>query len=115
MSEEEQQQEERKDGAKLSSEKRKIKRKKRFLQEVEKADKRGVCYLSHIPPKMDHIKLRQLLSQYGDIQRIYLTPESNFFIFRSVFGFSGNFVSFFKLCWKYFLIVVFLTNLFGRG
>lgn len=87
MSEEEQHQVARKDEAKLSSEKRKIKRKKRFLQEVEKADKRGVCYLSHIPPKMDHIKLRQLLSQYGEIQRIYLTPESNLFVFRSVFDF----------------------------
>ncbi|KAL1824650.1 hypothetical protein ACET3Z_011428 [Daucus carota] len=76
MSEEEQQPEEIKDKAKLSSEKRKNKQKKRFLQEVEKAEKRGVCYLSHIPPKMDHVKLRQLLSQYGEIQRIYLTPEN---------------------------------------
>lgn len=55
--------------------KRKIKRKKRLLKEAEKADKRGVCYLSRIPPRMDPLKLRQILSQYGEIQRIYLTPE----------------------------------------
>lgn len=49
--------------------------KKRLLKEAEKADKRGVCYLSRIPPHMDHLKLRRILSPYGDIQRIYLAPE----------------------------------------
>ncbi|XAR60284.1 hypothetical protein NMG60_11033590 [Bertholletia excelsa] len=39
------------------------------------ADKRGVCYLSRIPPRMDPLKLCQILSQYGEIGRIYLTPE----------------------------------------
>ncbi|KAK6155240.1 hypothetical protein DH2020_009488 [Rehmannia glutinosa] len=56
-------------------EKRKDKRKKRLLKEAEKADKRGVCYLSRVPPHMDPLKLRQILSQYGEIQRVYLTPE----------------------------------------
>ncbi|KAF7819496.1 pre-rRNA-processing protein ESF2 [Senna tora] len=56
---------------------RKIKLKKRLLKEAEKADKRGVCYLSRIPPHMDHVKLRHILSQYGDIQRIYLAPEGD--------------------------------------
>ncbi|GAB4848052.1 hypothetical protein Ancab_002713 [Ancistrocladus abbreviatus] len=51
------------------------KRKKKLLKEAEKADKRGVCYLSRVPPKMDPLKLRQILSQYGEIQRIYLAPE----------------------------------------
>lgn len=64
------------DDVKLRSESRKSKRKKKLMKEAEKADKRGVCYLSHIPPKMDPLKLRQLLSQYGEIQRIYLTPEN---------------------------------------
>lgn len=57
--------------------KRKEKRKKRLLKEVEKADKRGVCYLSRVPPHMDPLKLRQILSQYGEIQRIYLAPEDS--------------------------------------
>jgi len=39
------------------------------------AKKRGVCYLSRIPPHMDHVKLRHLLSQFGDIQRIFLAPQ----------------------------------------
>ncbi|XP_059627722.1 pre-rRNA-processing protein ESF2 [Cornus florida] len=56
-------------------ESRQNKRKKRLLEESAKADKRGVCYLSRIPPHMDPLKLRQILSQYGEIQRIYLTPE----------------------------------------
>ncbi|XP_028772429.1 pre-rRNA-processing protein esf2 isoform X2 [Neltuma alba] len=56
---------------------RKNKMKKRLLKEAEKADKRGVCYLSRIPPHMDHLKLRRILSQFGDIQRIYLAPEGD--------------------------------------
>ncbi|GFP84987.1 pre-rRNA-processing protein esf2 [Phtheirospermum japonicum] len=55
--------------------KRKDKRKRRLLKEKEKADKRGVCYLSRVPPHMDPLKLRQILSQYGEILRLYLTPE----------------------------------------
>ncbi|GMH06803.1 hypothetical protein Nepgr_008643 [Nepenthes gracilis] len=51
------------------------KRKKRLLKETEEANKKGVCYLSRVPPKMDPLKLHQILSQYGEIQRIYLSPE----------------------------------------
>ncbi|GKD99413.1 pre-rRNA-processing protein ESF2 [Tanacetum coccineum] len=56
---------------------RKMKRKRRLLKEAAKADLRGVCYLSRIPPKMDPLKLRQILSQYGELERIYLTPEAH--------------------------------------
>ncbi|XP_057992333.1 pre-rRNA-processing protein ESF2 isoform X2 [Hevea brasiliensis] len=55
--------------------KKKKKNKEQLLKEAAKADKRGVCYLSRIPPHMDHVKLRHILSQYGEIQRIYLAPE----------------------------------------
>ncbi|KAL8235669.1 hypothetical protein R6Q59_016750 [Mikania micrantha] len=51
---------------------RKNKRKKQLMKEAAKADKRGVCYLSRVPPRMDP---RQLLSQYGEIERIWLTHE----------------------------------------
>lgn len=83
------------DDVKLRSERRKSKRKKQLMKEAEKADKRGVCYLSHIPPKMDPLKLRQLLSQYGEIQRIYLTPESNLLplLFKILILLIHNFVS----------------------
>uniref|UniRef100_A0A1D1XT81 Pre-rRNA-processing protein esf2 n=1 Tax=Anthurium amnicola TaxID=1678845 RepID=A0A1D1XT81_9ARAE len=36
--------------------------------------KRGICYLSRIPPHMDPTSLRHMLSQYGEIERIYLAP-----------------------------------------
>lgn len=54
-----------------------VKRKKRLLKESAKANMRGICYLSRVPPHMDPLKLRQILSQYGEIQRIYLAPEGN--------------------------------------
>ncbi|DAZ92895.1 TPA: hypothetical protein N0F65_000586 [Lagenidium giganteum] len=41
----------------------------------EKAAKRGVVYLSRVPPFMKPEKVKHLLSQYGDINRIYLVPE----------------------------------------
>lgn len=68
------------DGASLNEamveeKKRKDKSKKRLLKEVEKAERRGVCYLSRVPPHMNPLTLRQILSQYGEIQRLYLTPE----------------------------------------
>ncbi|XWS40667.1 hypothetical protein CRYUN_Cryun17cG0015200 [Craigia yunnanensis] len=56
---------------------RKNKKKEKLLKEVAEADTRGVCYLSRVPPHMDHVKLRQLLSQYGEILRIYLTPSGH--------------------------------------
>ncbi|KAL5865903.1 hypothetical protein ACOSQ3_003417 [Xanthoceras sorbifolium] len=59
------------------SESCKSKKKQRLLEEAAKADQRGVCYLSRIPPHMDHVKLRQILSQYGEIQRIYLSPKDH--------------------------------------
>ncbi|KAL4378785.1 hypothetical protein GQ457_02G012110 [Hibiscus cannabinus] len=50
-------------------------KRKKLLKEAAEADNRGVCYLSRVPPHMDHVKLRQLLSQYGEILRIYLAPS----------------------------------------
>ncbi|WCJ21213.1 Pre-rRNA-processing protein ESF2 [Euphorbia peplus] len=51
-------------------------KKARLVEEAAKADRRGICYLSRIPPHMDHVKLRHILSQYGEIQRIYLAPAA---------------------------------------
>ncbi|KAH9316153.1 hypothetical protein KI387_024780, partial [Taxus chinensis] len=52
--------------------KKKRKRKKVDL-DVEKRG--GVCYLSRVPPHMKPLKLRQILSDYGEVLRIYLAPE----------------------------------------
>ncbi|ONM26000.1 RNA-binding (RRM/RBD/RNP motifs) family protein [Zea mays] len=37
--------------------------------------KRGVCYLSRVPPHMNPSHIRQMLSKYGEVLRIYLVPE----------------------------------------
>jgi ESF2/ABP1 family protein len=36
---------------------------------------RGVVYISRIPPFMKADQIRRALGEYGDIDRIYLTPE----------------------------------------
>lgn len=59
----------------LRRERRRERKRKRLLKEAEKAEKRGVCYLSRVPPHMNPLRLRQILSQYGEIGRVYLTPE----------------------------------------
>ncbi|CAN4112609.1 unnamed protein product [Withania somnifera] len=55
---------------------RKVKKKKKSLKEAVKAVKGGVIHVSRVPPRMYHVKLRQVLSQFGEIQRIYLVPEA---------------------------------------
>nr|KYP44731.1 Pre-rRNA-processing protein esf2 [Cajanus cajan] len=58
-----------------NSENAKLKKKKKKKVALNDADKCGVCYLSRIPPHMDHVKLRHILSQFGDIQRIFLALQ----------------------------------------
>lgn len=58
----------------------KKKRRKQVLVDsatINAAKRRGVCYLSRIPRHMDHVKLRHILSHYGEIERIYLVPEND--------------------------------------
>lgn len=50
--------------------------KKKKLIKVKK-EKRGIVYLSFIPIGMNVNKLRQILSQYGEIDRIFLQPEKS--------------------------------------
>lgn len=63
-------------GDEAKTEAQKVKKKKKSLKEAVKTEKRGVCHVSRVPPRMDHVKLRQVLSQFGEIQRIYLVPEA---------------------------------------
>ena len=53
------------------------KRRKRSLQDGYSSapGKRGVVYLSRIPPHMKPLKLRHLLEPFGQVLRIYLAPE----------------------------------------
>ncbi|KAG0479864.1 hypothetical protein HPP92_010722 [Vanilla planifolia] len=48
---------------------------KRLREALVSTENRGVCYLSRVPPHMDPASLRQILSKYGDVQRIYLVPK----------------------------------------
>ncbi|PSC70758.1 Pre-rRNA-processing esf2 [Micractinium conductrix] len=41
----------------------------------EKDARRGVVYISRIPPHLKPQKLRQMLEQYAEIGRVYLAPE----------------------------------------
>ncbi|KAF2458978.1 Pre-rRNA-processing protein ESF2 [Lineolata rhizophorae] len=49
--------------------------KKKLESARKKAARTGVVYLSRIPPFMKPTAIRNLLSPYGDIGRIFLTPE----------------------------------------
>ncbi|XP_055329676.1 activator of basal transcription 1-like [Paramacrobiotus metropolitanus] len=50
---------------------------KESARQLERKVRRsGVIYLSTIPPGMNVAKLREILSQYGDIGRIYLEVDS---------------------------------------
>ena len=44
-------------------------------RELAGAGKNGIVYLSRIPPFMKPLKVRHLLSQYGEVGRVFLQPE----------------------------------------
>ncbi|KAG9387198.1 RRM-6 multi-domain protein [Pyrenophora tritici-repentis] len=50
---------------------------KALPQSSLKKDKSGVIYLSRVPPFMKPAVLRSLLTPYGDVGRIFLTPEDS--------------------------------------
>ena len=41
----------------------------------KKQQKRGIIYLSRIPPGMTPAKVRHIFSQFGEVGRIYLQPQ----------------------------------------
>jgi hypothetical protein len=57
----------------------KASKKSRLLRDAEEyrqnLDKRGIIYLTRIPPLMKPNKIRVLLQDYGKITRIYLAEE----------------------------------------
>lgn len=40
-------------------------------------EKRGIVYLSYIPPGLNVSVIRQIFSQFGDVERIYLEPDKS--------------------------------------
>lgn len=45
----------------------------------KKTRKRGIVYLSTIPPYMNVAKIREIFSEFGDVGRIYLQPSASKF------------------------------------
>lgn len=43
----------------------------------KKTKKRGIIYLSTIPPYMNVAKIREIFSEFGEIGRIYLQPSTS--------------------------------------
>lgn len=43
----------------------------------KKTRKRGIIYLSTIPPYMNVTKIREIFSQFGEVGRIYLQPSGS--------------------------------------
>lgn len=62
-------------------------KKKRSHNDSSDADRRGVCYLSRVPPHMNPSHIRLILSKFGDIQRIYLVPEGNHIVGLAIYIF----------------------------
>ncbi|KAF8058454.1 esf2 [Scenedesmus sp. PABB004] len=55
--------------------KRKLLSEEKLRRLKEATARRGIVYVSRLPPHMKPAKLRQLLSPYGEVGRIYCTPE----------------------------------------
>lgn len=62
---------------------------KQLAKEDKRIRKRGVCYLSSIPPYMKPVKLRSILSRFGKLDRIFLKPEDQA-SYRKRVKYGGN-------------------------
>ena len=47
----------------------------REMKQARKGPTPGIVYLSRIPPFMKPLKVRHLLSQHGEVGRVFLQPE----------------------------------------
>lgn len=55
---------------------------KKLQKWIETNEKKGVIYMSRIPPFMRPAKVRDLLAPYGEVGRIYLKPEDQSSAYR---------------------------------
>ncbi len=63
------------DDKKLKKKKKKSSLQKEALEYTEKLSKRGVIYISRVPPFMKPNKARILFEEYGEVTRLYLAEE----------------------------------------
>jgi len=60
---------------KVKRKERNKKRQKEAVKFKEDQENRGIIYISKVPPFMKPEKVRFIMSQFGEVDRIYLTPE----------------------------------------
>lgn len=60
-----------------------------LAKEEKKIKRTGVCYLSSIPPYMKPVKLRSVLSRFGNLGRIFMKPEDQA-SYRKRVKYGGN-------------------------
>lgn len=54
----------------------------------KKTRKRGIVFLSTIPPYMNVAKIREIFSKYGEVGRIYLQPSASKYSSRLCYCYS---------------------------
>jgi hypothetical protein len=57
---------------------------KEATEYMDNISKRGVIYLSRVPPFMKPNKARNIFEQYGDVTRLYLAEEGSHIIKRKI-------------------------------
>lgn len=56
----------------------------------KKTRKRGIIYLSTIPPYMNVAKVREIFNQFGEVGRIYLQPSASKYLEVRISTFNYN-------------------------
>jgi len=75
LEEEEEEENEEEKQIESKEERKKQKRQKEAVKFKEDQENRGIIYISKVPPFMKPEKVRFIMSQFGEVDRIYLTPE----------------------------------------
>ncbi|CDO93390.1 unnamed protein product [Kluyveromyces dobzhanskii CBS 2104] len=83
-------------------EKEKQKRLKKLKSDKKSKHKTGVVYLSRIPPYMKPAKLRQILTRFGEVDRLFLKREEEHKHQQRVKG-GGNKKTMFEEGWAEFI------------
>lgn len=69
-------------------------KKEELAEFSRKQQKRGIIYVSRIPPGMTPAKVRHIFSQFGDVERMYLQPKDAPGKRRSMSHFSEGWIEF---------------------
>lgn len=59
-------------------------------KKIKKSPKPGIIYLSKIPPKMNVKRVRDYFTQFGDLNRSFLQPDSKWYYLPSLQIYLNN-------------------------